>query len=61
MEWTASQMIAALIQRLGGGPQVVTLSEMRKFKSTLPCVFTKDGETITVEVRDDERHPDAMR
>lgn len=61
MEWTASQMIAVLIGRLGGGPQIVTIDEMRRFKSALPCVFTGDGETVTVEVCDDERHPDAMQ
>lgn len=60
MTWTASQMIAVLIGRLGGGPQVVTVAELRSFRSSLPCVFTADGETITVEVRDDERHPGAM-
>lgn len=61
MQWTASQLIAVLIGRLGGGPQVVTLDEMRRFKATLPCVFTGDGDTITVEVRDDERLPMAMK
>lgn len=61
MKWTASQLIAVLIRRLGGGPHVVTLDELRNFKSSLPCVFTEDGATIIVEVRDDERLPTAMQ
>lgn len=61
MKWTASQMIAVLIGRLGGGPHVVMLDELRQFRSTLPCTFTFDGETITVDVSDDERLPGAMQ
>ena len=59
MQWTASQMIAILIERLGGGPVTVTLDEMKKFKSPLPCVFTaaEDQRSVTVEIGDKERLP----
>lgn len=56
MQFTASQMIAVLIARLGGGPQVFSFDELKAFCSTQPCVFTADGATITVTVQDDERH-----
>jgi len=63
MQWTASQMIAVLIARLGGGDQTFTIDELRSFKSSLPCVFTTstDGATITVTVQDAERLPNAMQ
>lgn len=61
MQWTASQMIAVLIDRLGGMPQVFSIDELKAFRSSLPCVFTVDGDTITVTVQDDERLPNAMQ
>ena len=63
MTWTASQIIAVMIDRLGGEPQVFKLDDLRKFKSALPCVFTLDDDqqTVTVEVLDDERLPGEMQ
>lgn len=61
MQWTASQMIAVLIARLGGGPQEFSLDELKAFRSSLPCVCMVDGDTITVTVQDDERLPNAMQ
>lgn len=61
MQWTASQMIAVLIERLGESQQTFSIDELRRYRSSLPCVFTIDGDKITVTVQDDERLPNAMQ
>ena len=62
MQWTASQMIAVLIDRLGGMPQVFSIDELKAFRSSLPMrVHGGRRHDHRHHVQDDERLPNAMR
>ena len=49
---TTSEMLAVLLKRLGGGPQIIKLDELKSFGTDLPTVLTLDeaAGTITLEI-----------
>lgn len=53
---TASQIIAALIQRLGGGPITLTYEEVVAFQTRWPTqlLSSEDGIEITLTVAPDQ-------
>lgn len=51
---TASQIIAALVVRLGGGPVTLTSAELSTFGSSHPTVLqSNDDYTFTLSVEPD--------
>ena len=50
--FTASQIIAALVERLGGGPIVLTLADAAKWQTKYPTLLqaSDDGTEITVSI-----------
>ena len=54
-EWTASTIVAALINRLGGVDQVIDPCELQQFRSSMPVVVTHmpDG-SIRLQIKDEK-------
>jgi hypothetical protein len=51
-EWTASQAIACLLQRLGCEPVTISIEEMRAWRTSLPTMMTlsDDGKSVTFAI-----------
>ena len=53
--FTASQIIAALIERLGGEPVVLTMADVTKWGTKWPTLVigSEDGTEVTVSISPD--------
>jgi hypothetical protein len=52
--FTASQIIAALIDRLGGQPVTLTIADVTKYQTKWPTLVTgNEDDTITVSISPD--------